>query len=167
MNTDKEDEQMEALLRPYAAEVLDHPNFRRTKDFIQHSNVSVYHHVLHVACCALEIDRRLHLGCDRCQLVRAALLHDYFLYDWHEHDAPGNKHPRLHGFYHPGIAARNAKKDFNLTERELDAIRKHMWPLTVIPPKTPEGYVVMYADKYCSLRETCKNYKKMIPEIRL
>ena len=100
---------MEALLRPYAAEVLDHPNFRRTKDFIQHSDVSVYHHVLHVACCALEIDRRLHLGCDRCQLVRAALLHDYFLYDWHEHDAPENKHPRLHGFYHPGIAARDVR----------------------------------------------------------
>ena len=88
--------------------------------------------------------------------MRAALLHDYFLYDWHEHDAPGNKHPRLHGFYHPGIAARNAKKDFNLTERELDAIRKHMWPLTILPPSHRESWVITMADKYVSSLEVLK-----------
>ena len=34
-----------------------------------------------------------------------------------------------------------------------------MWPLTVIPPKSIEGYVVMYADKYCGFIETANRVK--------
>jgi uncharacterized protein len=35
-------------------------------------------------------------------LIRGALLHDYFLYDWHK----GKNRKKLHGFRHPGIAVK-------------------------------------------------------------
>ena len=129
---------------------------REMKSFTQHGSVSTFEHCRAVTKLSLGIDRRLHLHSDKKVLITGAMLHDYFLYDWHEHDAPENKHPRLHGFYHPGIAAHNAEKDFNLTERELDAIRKHMWPLTILPPSHRESWVITMADKYVSSLEVLK-----------
>lgn len=98
------------------------------------------------------MSEKLHIRCSRRELIRGALLHDYFLYDWH---IPDDENPhRLHGFYHPGVALRNALKEYHLTEREKDIIRKHMWPLTVIPPGCREAWIVSAADKWCSLLET-------------
>ena len=90
---------------------------------------------------------RLGVRCKKAELVRGALLHDYFLYDWHNSGREG----RLHGFYHPGIALRNAMKEYKLTPREKDIIKKHMWPLTIVPPMCREAWIVTTADKWCSL----------------
>ena len=57
-------------------------------------------------------------------------------------------------FTHPMTALRNADRDFDLTDTERDIIKKHMFPLTVIPPTCREGWIVCLADKYCSLYET-------------
>lgn len=84
-------------------------------------------------------------------LVRAALLHDYFLYDWHEKD---NGSHRLHGFRHPYTAERNARADFELDDIVSNSIRTHMFPLTPIPPKYLEGVIVNIADTLCAIRET-------------
>ena len=87
------------------------------------------------------------------------ILHsDYFLYDWH--DKNRENYQKLHGFYHPGIALKNARKEYHLTRREEDIIKKHMWPLTVVPPLCREAWVVTAADKYCSLLETLKIRKR-------
>ena len=40
--------------------------------------------------------------------------------------------------------------------RLQDIIKKHMWPLTVIPPSYKESWVVTVADKYVSARETLR-----------
>lgn len=37
---------------------------------------------------------------------------------------------------------------------ERNIILRHMWPLTVTPPKYREAYVIVMFDKYCSLMET-------------
>ena len=70
---------------------------------------------------------------------------------------------RIHGFTHPMTALRNADRDFDLTDTERDIIKKHMFPLTVIPPTCREGWIVCLADKYCSLYETFKKeaYRKI------
>ena len=57
------------------------------------------------------------------------------------------------------VALHNANKYYKLNNLERDIIVKHMWPLTVIPPKSIEGYVVMYADKYCGFIETANRVK--------
>ena len=47
-------------------------------------------------------------------------------------------------------------KEYTLSKRERDIIKKHMWPLTVVPPRCREAWIVTAADKYCSLIETLR-----------
>ena len=61
---------------------------------IQHGDTTVLLHCLAVAYFSLRLAKLLRLKCDQRSLVRGALLHDYFLYDWH---VPDPSH-RLHGF---------------------------------------------------------------------
>jgi uncharacterized protein len=116
----------------------------------QHGNVSVYQHCIAVALMSCWIAWKFRLKVDYEALIRGALLHDYFLYDWHEHD-PGH---RLHGFRHPRRALRNAHEDFKLTPIETNIILRHMFPLTPIPPVYLESWIVCMADKFCALRES-------------
>ena len=80
-------------------------------------------------------------------LVRGALLHDYFLYDWH---TGGDK---LHGLHHAARALENAEKDFDLGDIERDIIKRHMFPLNIRPPKYRESWIVCLADKICAANE--------------
>ena len=150
-----------------ATDILQSENFNRMKEYIQHGNVTVNAHVMNVARYSISISEKLHIPCSRRELIRGALLHDYFLYDWHIPDAE-NPH-KLHGFYHPGVALRNAMQEYELTSRERDIIRKHMWPLTVIPPGCREAWIVTTADKWCSLMETFhmhKGHGAILPKLR-
>lgn len=144
-------------IRKDAADILASQNFDRTKDFIQHGNMTVNNHCLNVAKYSLAISKRLPIRCNERELIRGALLHDYFLYDWHDKDRANVF--RLHGFYHPGIALQNANQEYQLTLREQDIIKKHMWPLTVVPPMCREAWIVTTADKWCSLMETMRLHK--------
>ena len=69
---------------------------------------------------------------------------------------------KLHGFYHPSRALHNAQKEYTLTKRQEDIIKKHMWPLTVVPPMCREAWIVTAADKYCSFMETVHLHKGKI-----
>lgn len=145
------------LLKEYGEDILESDNFKKTGSFIQHGNMTVNNHCINVAKCSLAISKKLGISCSQRELVRGALLHDYFLYDWHDKNREDKK--RLHGFYHPGIALKNAAREYPLTNREKDIIRKHMWPLTVVPPRCREAWIVTTADKYCSLMETVRIHK--------
>lgn len=147
-----------ALLEKYGDDIIHSNNFQMTKAHIQHGNMTVNDHCLSVARYSLILNKKLRLHCNKRDLIRGSLLHDYFLYDWHDKYHRDIK--RLHGFYHPGIALRNASREYNLTEREKDIIKKHMWPLTVIPPRCREAWIVTTADKYCSLLETMKFHRE-------
>ncbi|MCH5275821.1 MAG: HD domain-containing protein [Lachnospiraceae bacterium] len=143
-----------------APDILTSPNFNSTRGHIQHGNMTVNAHCMNVAKYSLAISDKLEklgIHCKRNELIRGALLHDYFLYDWH--DADHRQPHKLHGFYHPGIALKNASREYDLTPREQDIIRKHMWPLTVIPPTCREAWIVTTADKWCSLLETIRIHK--------
>ena len=145
--------QLRRQRRSGAQDILRSPNFRGSAALCQHGRVSVRSHSLMVAECSLQIRQNLmRLGIEsrEKELVRGALLHDYFLYDWHVKD----KTHRLHGFFHPGVALANAQKEYVLSEREKNIILRHMWPLTPCPPACREAWIVTAADKYCSLRET-------------
>lgn len=127
--------------------------FSLTRSFIQHGNVSVYEHVRSVARASAafaSLLQRMGVRIDRASLIRGALLHDYFLYDWHD---PDPSH-RLHGFTHPSTALERASEDFELTERERNIIARHMFPLVPIPPTCREAWIVCMADKACALGET-------------
>ena len=112
------------LLR-YGADILYSPGMQLEKDFLQHGEVSVFAHSIAVACVCLLLARLLHrclkIRLNERALVRGALLHDYFLYDWH---VPDKSH-RLHGFFHARRALRNASRDFALGEIERFVEQKY------------------------------------------
>lgn len=127
--------------------------FGLTRDFIQHGDVSVHAHVLSVSRASIAMADflgRAGVRVDRASLIRGALLHDYFLYDWHD---PDPSH-RLHGFTHPFAALARAEEDFELTARERNIIARHMFPLVPVPPTCREAWIVCLADKACALHET-------------
>lgn len=142
------------LLREYASDILDSDNFQSTRNYIQHGDIPVYIHCIEVAKLSIVISKLLKIPCSKRELIRGALLHDYFLYDWH--DKSRENYQILHGFYHPGIALKNASREYDLTLREKDIIEKHMWPLTIVPPLCREAWIVTTADKYCSILETLR-----------
>ena len=122
------------------------------KQYVQHGNVSTYDHCENVARLSYRIDKRLHLHCDPDVLLTGAMLHDFYLYDWHRPD--GGSH-RLHGFRHARAAADKAKEVFGIDGKTEEVISSHMWPLNIGKvPGSREAWVVCIADKCASLYET-------------
>ena len=122
-------------------ELDEQGRMKYTQRFMQHSDISVYKHCISVAYTSVELAERFSLNVNRKELIRGALLHDYFLYDWHEND-------------------------FELTRREENIISRHMFPLNIVPPMCKEAWLVCLADKICASKETIvrrihiRRYKK-------
>lgn len=129
----------------WLAEVLENGWFLSMDRFLHHGRVTCLEHTLSVAALTYSLAKRVQL--DYISATRGALLHDFYLYDWHT-DSPG-----LHGFKHPSISLHNASQCFDLNAIEKNAILRHMWPLTPIPPKYPESILVSLADKAVTLND--------------
>ncbi|WP_034225998.1 HD domain-containing protein [Lachnobacterium bovis] len=143
-------DEVEAVMLETIKDLNENTQFLKTKDFIQHGDVSVYEHCVMVMLKSCEIAFKLKADVDYEQMIKGALLHDYFLYDWHDND-PSH---RLHGFSHPKKAYENAQRDTYISKVEGDIIRHHMFPLTAIPPQSKEAWIVCMADKICATKET-------------
>ena len=145
----------ELLIWKILNEIRESSRFKNSKQFIQHGKTSVYMHSVSVAYMSCYIAEKYNLSVDYYSLITGALLHDYFLYDWHDKE---DGHKRPHGFYHPSAALANAERDFEIHSRTKNIIKRHMFPLTPIPPVCLEGWVVCIADKICSTKETIKRH---------
>lgn len=144
--------------RDCSLELLKSEDVQLMGTFIQHANISCLEHSISVAYYSYCLSRKLNLNVDCRSIIRGALLHDFFLYDWHV-----TKNPRgLHGFKHPLTALENAEEHFALNDREKDIIVKHMWPLTLTPPRYKEALIVSLSDKFCSIIETLRIYPALI-----
>ena len=140
------------LLADTIRELAHEGRFYEEKAAMQHGCTTIYQHSIHVAYVSLFLMEKWHIPLDEISLVKGALLHDYFLYDWHENDASH----RLHGFHHPNTALRNALRDYKLNKREENMIARHMFPLTPVPPGCREAWLVCLADKWCAMKETLR-----------
>lgn len=140
--------------------VINNASVRSMERFIQHSNVSCLEHCVNVSYYSFLVCRFFGLDC--CSAARGGLLHDLFLYDWHVTSPKEGKH----AFIHPSIALQNAEI-FELNDIEKDIIKKHMWPLTIVPPRYPESFIVSLIDKYCAVIETFKLFRKNRRRINL
>ncbi len=146
-----EDEERE--FRRIIAPIADDERALKMKNYIQHSHISTYDHCMDVARHCFYFVRHNGITVREEALIRAAFLHDYYLYDWHTH---GDK---LHGYHHAKIAMANAKRDFQITELEGEIIKSHMWPLNLTQlPSTKEALLLCMIDKFCSARETMMKY---------
>jgi len=138
------------IILHYGKEILAASSVKEQKGFVQHGSYSVYDHCVAVAYVSIAIAHALHIKVRLRSLVRGALLHDYFLYDWHKKD----KAHKWHGFTHAKRALANAERDFAINDVERDIICKHMFPLNLKPPRYRESCIVCFADKICAVGET-------------
>lgn len=139
-----------------AREVINSARYAQMKACYAHTDITVYQHSIRVAYTAYRMAIAWGISCDRRALVRGALLHDYYLYDWHD-PAKGF---RWHGFKHHRFALANADADFPLTAAERRIIYTHMFPLTFWTlPANREAWLVSVADKIVASAETLKKYR--------
>ena len=136
----------------------DHYRVQEMKNYIQHGSVTTFKHCENVARMSYNINKRFHLNSDVRVLLVGAMLHDFYLYEWHNKD---DKRHNLHGFFHAREAYKNAKKYFRVDKRAGHVIDCHMWPLNLTRiPKSREAWIVCTADKIVSLCETLQGMEK-------
>lgn len=135
-------------------DLIEHPAVLEMKNYPHHCDTSCYQHCLNVAYYNFKICKAF--GLDAKAAARAGMVHDLFLYDWRLH-AELTK-DRFHAMTHPKVALKNAKNHFELNELEQEIILKHMWPLTVVPPKSWEAFIISMTDKYCGFFEILDFY---------
>ncbi len=116
------------------------------KNYIQHGTTTCFQHCVNVSYYNYLVCKIL--GFNFRDAARAGLLHDLFLYDWHD------DWNLTHGFTHPSAALKNAEKYFELNAVQRDIIAKHMFPMTPKLPRYKETVVIILVDKYCGLVET-------------
>lgn len=164
-------------------DILTHPLFLEMKKLPHHGGEnSLYIHSLDTAKCAYRLARRFHMREDRVRAVtRAALLHDFFGYDWHDEShrrfmrkySGVKRLTHMHAFVHGALAARRANRTFGLDDRQRAAITSHMFPLAPVP-RNSEAWVLTLADKMVASREmgetvgwhVRKWYHRVVPAAR-
>ena len=136
-------------------DISENDNVSGLKDHEQHHHSTRFAHCEAVAFYTYLICKKYKL--DYISAARGAMLHDFYFYNWRNKHVEGQK--KFHLFRHPKIALQNAEDIFELNDMEKDIIVKHMWPITIIPPKFKEGYIVTLVDKYCATRDFFKTLK--------
>lgn len=124
--------------------------FRKMRGYRHHIKGTLYKHSLKVAYLCYVHHKKFRLKSDITDFVRGAILHDYYLYDLH---GDGEVH-KLHWFKHPKRALQNAIRRYPmLTKTQQDMIKNHMFPLTLVPPSTKEGWIVCFYDKVAAITD--------------
>ena len=124
--------------------ILDLEEFNNTK-FQRHHGITRYDHSMNVAYITYVVTKNLKLNYKEATF--AALIHDFF----NDEVKDENGYKRL--VDHPKHALKNAMRYFKLTDLKKDIIAKHMFPVTLTPPKYKESILVSLIDKYSSINE--------------
>lgn len=131
--------------------ILNNEEFKKIKN-IEHHGVTRYDHSLRVSYYSYKISKFLKL--DYKQVATGGLLHDFFL-----SDEDRNKKDRfLSTFNHPKKAVLKASEEFNITEKEKDIIRTHMFPINLSIPKYAESWIVSTVDKVVGTYEFSRKF---------
>ncbi len=140
------------------ADLLDSEIVMQMQQYMHHGHTTCFQHCLNVSyynyifCKLLSLDARAG--------ARAGLLHDLFLYDWHEYVK--GKGQKFHGWTHAGTALANVKKYFEITPVEEDIIKKHMFPMNIALPSYKETVVIICVDKICGAWEVIAHWGYLV-----
>ncbi len=137
-------------------DIISNDTVQQMKNYRQHYETTCFDHCYIAAYYCYLICKKFNL--DYKSATRAAMLHDLFLYDWREK----NGRKGFHAFTHGKLACKNACELFELNEKEKDIIIKHMWPVTIAFPKSIEGFILTFVDKYCALSESLEVIKSRL-----
>ena len=135
-------------------------NIMENKDFqkmgkIRHHNTTRLNHMLKVSYYSYKIAKTLKL--DYEDVARGGLLHDFYTDKISDCDKVKYK-IKLFSIKHPKDAVKNAMTYFDLTEKEINIIETHMFPVDYKIPKYAESWVVSIGDKFLSLGAFSKKF---------
>lgn len=133
-----------------ASEIINKDKYISLKDD-PHHGLNRYIHSMNVAKVTYRISKLLKM--DYVSATRGALLHDYY----NDSDYRSTKGFKK-GAMHPVIALNNARREFELNEKEENIIVSHMFPLGDVKPNCRESWIVTGVDKIVAIRE-CGIYK--------
>lgn len=143
------------LVAPY----IHNKQIREMNKYMAHGKTTVFEHSYLVARLAYQICRHLPFRVDIDSVVVGAMLHDFYLYDWHVRDPKHKWHGKIHGY----TAYKNASQYFVLDDKTRNIIEAHMWPKNFKEtPKSTEAIVVSLADKIQASIETIYRRKPHI-----
>ena len=146
----KNKEEFENIIK----DIKENKTVNLMKNYRKHFNTTCYEHCYNASYYCFLIAKKLHW--DYISVTRAAMLHDFFLYDWRKRE---NNRKGLHAFTHGNTACQNACELFDLSPKEQNIIKRHMFPVTPIPPSSKEGLLLTLVDKYCGLIEIKSKFK--------
>ncbi len=130
-------------------DILESNEFQKRKSF-KHHNDSVYVHSLKVSYYSYALAKKIHANYKNCAI--AGLLHDFYDKPWQNNK---EKKPffKQHGFTHANEASINAQKIYPqyMNKIIINSIKRHMFPLNIVPPKYVEGIIITTIDKIVSL----------------
>lgn len=135
------------LIKP----IIENDEFQLTKE-ITHHGITRYEHSLRVAYYSYLVTKLMRL--DYKETTIAAMLHDFFINETSEDNAITKL------IKHPNYAVENAKKYFELSEKQEDIIKTHMFPVTIAPPKYLESWIVDIVDDIAAIYERSHSVKK-------
>lgn len=130
-------------------DIYDNAEFNKIK-LIEHHGVTRFDHSLRVSYYSYKIAKFLKL--DYVEVARAGLLHDFFFSE----ENRNAKDRFVSTFRHPRISVLNSVINFELSEKEIDIIRTHMFPISLKIPKYAESWLVSLVDKCAAVYEFSK-----------
>lgn len=133
-----------------ANDIINNDKYQMLKNN-PHHGLNRYVHSMHVAKGTYRITKLLRM--DYVSATRGALLHDYF----NDADYRSTKGLKK-GAMHPVIALNNARREYELNEKEENIIASHMFPMGEVIPNCKESWVVTIVDKMVAIKE-CGIYK--------
>lgn len=129
--------------------ILENHEFKKACSCIHHGTTRL-EHSLRVSYYSYIITKKLKW--DYESTARGGLMHDFF----YNEESGVTKEGIKSTFTHNKRALHNSEKYFGLNYKEKDIIEKHMFPITIKPPRYKEGVVVSLVDKIVALMEFTK-----------
>ena len=138
-------------------DILESERFMRAWDTGHHMRTNIARHSLAVTEYALHLYEKGHYpDTDVRDIVRACLLHDIGMTD----EGVFKSASYMKAYSHPRRSAEIAVKEYGANRIQEDAILYHMWPICVVPPHTPVGWLLLRADKICSRKDVLRYLRK-------
>lgn len=139
-------------------DVEKNPDVRLLQNYSQHRGNNSFQHSHNVAVYSFYLAEKWKWEIDPENLVKGAMLHDYYLYDFKEEGLSAYQH----GIWHPKAALRNAKACFEINETVENIIVSHMWPFPFSArPRSREAFLVCVADKFCAYHEMINGMRRI------
>lgn len=129
-----------------ASPILSNKEFIKTKTIIHHGTTR-FNHSVRVAYLSYKMSRAL--GGDASAIVRAGVLHDFFLARDDKNIVAETKML----IKHPVIAKENAINYFGVNKKEQNIIEAHMFPISSVTPQSKEAWIVSVCDKLVAMLE--------------